>query len=73
MDYTLRTYSNRTEAELARGFLKTNGIISYLQADDAGGANPAMAYSGHVRLVVSAKDGKRAEKLLKLRGLKDHT
>jgi hypothetical protein len=65
MDYAIRTYSNRIEAESAEEHLRTNGIESYIQADDAGGAIPSMAFTGRVLLFVSEKDKRRAEDLLK--------
>jgi len=35
---TVSTFQTRTEAEVAKGFLKSNGIDAFVLADDLGGA-----------------------------------
>ena len=61
----IKTYSNRTEAELAAGFLKKNNIKAIVSADDAGGVNPALLWSrGGVKLLVREEDEKTALHIL---------
>lgn len=67
MNCTIKTFANRTEAELVKGFLKTNGITSYLQTDDAGQMYPQLARIAGIKLVVAYKDREEAIRLLKIR------
>lgn len=61
----IKTYSNRAEAELVRGFLKKNDIKAMISADDAGGMHPALLWSrGGVKLIVREKDKKTALHIL---------
>ena len=60
----VRTFSNRQEAELARGALHAAGIESILRADEAGGLQPAMSFSNGVALIVHAEDADAATELL---------
>ena len=60
----IKTYINREEAELARGFLETNGVGAAVFADDCGGARPHLQIAG-VRLMVGEEDVEKATQLLK--------
>ena len=60
----LKTYSSRPEAELARSRLSAEGIASVIQADDAGGMQPALLMLGGVKLLVTTTDRYRAEQIL---------
>lgn len=65
---TVKTFTRRTEAEMAKGLLATNGINSLIMADDAGGMGPyPMAYTFGVELKVVEKDAVKARKILKIR------
>lgn len=60
------SYSSRIEAEIAKGFLESNGIKAVVSADDAGGARPfPLSYEFGVELKVGTKDLNRAKKILK--------
>lgn len=59
----VRTFLNRIEAELARGFLAGENIDSIIQADDCGGERPSMWLSG-VRLLVPEEDAAKADEIL---------
>ena len=61
----IKTYTNRAEAELMRGFLKENGIKTMISADDAGGMDPALLWSREgVKLLVREKDKRTALHIL---------
>jgi hypothetical protein len=56
IDHTcIRRYLNRHEAELDRALLDSCGFKSVVQADDAGGMQPHLAFgNGGVKLLVTA-------------------
>ncbi len=60
---TAETYHSRQDAELAKGFLEDKGIDAVLETDDAGGANPGLAFTQGVRVLVKAEDARQAEVL----------
>lgn len=61
----VKTYTNRVEAELAKGFLKTSSIEAIVSADDCGGVRPELGLgTGGVRLLVKKEDIQRALKVL---------
>jgi hypothetical protein len=60
----VRTFSDRMEAEVARGALEAAGIDSFIQTDDAGGLRPDLATRDGVHLVVRASDVAEAEAIL---------
>jgi hypothetical protein len=61
----LKTYNTRTEAEIAKGLLKTNGISAVIAADNAGGMRPfPFQYVAGVRLMVKDKDLQRAKEII---------
>ncbi|MCH7828879.1 DUF2007 domain-containing protein [Patescibacteria group bacterium] len=62
---TIKTYPDRTEAELVKGVLESKGIKAMVSADDAGGMNPALLWAtGGVRLLVKKKDIQMATEVL---------
>jgi hypothetical protein len=60
----VKTFLNRTDAELARGALQANGIEAIVRADDVGGTRPAFWMSG-VQLLVRAEDLETANVVLR--------
>ncbi len=63
---TIKTYSNRLEAELAKSKLASFGIDAMVSADDAGGIYPTpFAYRAGVERIVREEDTQRAVDLLK--------
>ena len=59
----LRTFLNKIDAELAKLPLDAAGIVSMIQADDAGGTRPYL-WMGGVKLIVRAEDAGRANEIL---------
>ncbi len=62
---TVKVFSNRIDAEVSKGFLKSNNIESMILADDAGGMKsfPMSPVFG-VKLQVVEKDFQKATSLL---------
>jgi Putative prokaryotic signal transducing protein len=58
---TVRVFSDRGEAEIARSLLEAEGIEASLTADDI---YPTLDFSGGLGLVVAAADVERARALL---------
>jgi hypothetical protein len=54
----------RHDGEIARGFLEDADIPAALFIDDAGGAEPNLAFVSPARLVVRAEDAERAKEIL---------
>lgn len=62
---TVKVYSMRVEAEVAKGLLEAHNIQSFIAADDAGGMRPfPMSYSYGVELKVAEEDLEKAKKIL---------
>jgi hypothetical protein len=61
---SIRTYSDKNEAELARGFLRSNGVNAVLSADDCAGFYPSLSLLVGIRLLVDKKDVETAESIL---------
>ena len=59
----IRTFANRSEAEIAQGLLASAGIASEISSDDAGGAYP-FDFSGGAQLLVDEGDVEAASELL---------
>ena len=57
------TFSNRIDAEIAQGALRSAGIHSLISADDAGGIRPDLGRRG-IRLMVRAEDAEEAAALI---------
>ena len=61
----IRTYESRIEAGMAAGVLSSNEIPVEVMSDDAGGTTPALlTVTGGAKIMVRAKDAKRADELL---------
>jgi len=60
----LKIFTSKIEAEIAKGFLQTNGIESFIFADDAGNMYPAQDLVYGVSLMVNKKDFASAKELL---------
>ena len=55
--------TNRTEAELIAGMLRSHGVSTTVSADDAGGQYPQMQVEG-VQVMVAPSDEASARRLL---------
>lgn len=60
----LKSFNNRTDAELAKSFLESNGIKSFIIADDIGKMYPAASIYWGVKLFVNDKDFELADNLI---------
>ncbi len=60
----VRAFTDRAEAEMARGFLEAEGIAAAIAADDLGAEGPGMTFGRPIDLVVEAADVDRARALL---------
>jgi len=62
---SVKTFINRHEAEVAKGFLAQNGVEAVVSVDDAGGHRPDFALiSGGVKLLVNKNELQTAKDLL---------
>lgn len=59
---TIKKFATRTDANVAKSVLDANGIISFIQTDDAGGMYPFMTEP--IQLVVNKADEEKAKKLI---------
>ncbi len=60
----IKTFTDRMEANIAKGFLEANGIPAFVKADDSGGAEPfPFANVPGVDLVIRQEDYEKAKKL----------
>jgi type III secretory pathway lipoprotein EscJ len=62
---TLTTFNTRTDAEIARGLLESNGINALVTADDKGGTDPFLTFANGVKLLVDENDIITAKTILK--------
>ena len=60
----LRTFSDRTEAEIVRAMLEAEGIAAMVVADDLGATGPPLDLAGGVQVVVPGADFERAQAVL---------
>ncbi len=60
----LRTYLTRNEAEMDQALLRSCGIETILQADDAGGMQPHLLFGRNVRLLVHSTKADEAAQVL---------
>lgn len=60
----IKIFNTRIEAELAKSLLAANGITSQISADDQGGMQPSLAFSGGVKLTVFEQDADKAIKII---------
>ena len=62
----LRTFNERTQAELVKSYLNACGIEVILRADDAGGLLPSITMSSSKPcILVRVEDAAEAQRLLK--------
>lgn len=59
-----REFPSRAEAGIVRQLLLASGIESYLNADDCGSVDPALAFARGVQLFVGEEDVALAEEVL---------
>ncbi|MDZ7838606.1 MAG: hypothetical protein U5N58_12025 [Actinomycetota bacterium] len=64
MKEIIKIFNSRIEAELAKGYLKSNGIDSYISSDDAGQMYPSQQLVGGVYLLADSRDRETAIQLL---------
>ena len=60
----LKIFNSRIEADIAKSYLKSNNINSFIFADDAGNMYPSQDIVSGVRLLVIEEDYEWAKKLL---------
>ena len=60
----LRTFTDRTEAEIVRAMLEAEGIGAMVVADDLGATAPALDLSEGISVVVPGADLERAKAIL---------
>lgn len=61
---TLKEYSLKFEAELAKNYLESQGIKVFLFSDDQGGMQPSMSVVTPTKLAVAEEDFENAQNLL---------
>ncbi len=66
-------YLEASQAELARGFLESQGIPARIERDTAGGVRPEIGVVTGIRLVVPASMAREAEALLAAVERRDHS
>jgi hypothetical protein len=59
-----REFASRAEAGIVRQLLLASGIESYLNADDCGSVDPALAFARGVQLFIGEEDVALAEEVL---------
>ncbi|HLD98669.1 MAG TPA: DUF2007 domain-containing protein [Bdellovibrionota bacterium] len=64
MKKTVKIFNSREEAEVAKSFLESHGIIPRIRADDQAGLQPGLAFSRGVELMVEPEDLDEARELL---------
>lgn len=60
----VKTYQNRMDADIAKGFLQSQGIVAVVSSDDQGGLDPALRAQFGAELRVSEADLERAEQII---------
>ena len=60
----VREFTDRTEAEIARGLLEAEGIAAAITADDLAGEGPGITFGKPIELVVDAADVEQARAIL---------
>jgi len=60
----VRSFTQRSEAEIARGVLEAEGIDASIMADDLGSEGPGITFGKAINLVVDAEHAERARELL---------
>lgn len=64
MKEKIKIFNSRMEAEMAKSYLESNGIQSYVSSDDAGQMYPSTQMVGGVLLMVEKEDKNLALELL---------
>ncbi len=62
----LKIFTSKIEAEIAKSYLESKGIKSYILADDAGNMVPSQDFVSGVILLVGKNDYKNAKEILTL-------
>lgn len=61
---TVKVFNTKIEAEIAKSFLASNNIDSYILTDDVGSMYPSTQNVSGVKLYVKNKDAEKANELL---------
>ncbi len=61
---TIKVFNTKIEAEIAKSFLASNNIDSYILTDDVGSMYPSTQNVSGVKLFVKNKDAEKANELL---------
>ncbi|HIE05336.1 MAG TPA: hypothetical protein EYP58_00900 [bacterium (Candidatus Stahlbacteria)] len=60
----IRTFSERTEAEVVKGLLESNGIKSYISGKYHALFRPVLKHSLGIRLMVTKGDEQKAKEII---------
>jgi len=60
----VKTFVHRHEADLAKGYLESEGIPAFVSSDDLGGMRPNLGFATGARLLVSDEALEEATRLL---------
>ncbi|HEX4823870.1 MAG TPA: DUF2007 domain-containing protein [Candidatus Polarisedimenticolaceae bacterium] len=60
----VKSFTDKGEAEIAKGLLEAEGIDAAITADDLGSEGPGITFGRPINLVVPASDADRASDLL---------
>src|SRR5262249_7034122 len=60
----VKSFTDKGEAEIAKGLLEAEGIDAAIAADDLGSEGPGLTFGRPIDLVVAAADAERAAELL---------
>jgi hypothetical protein len=61
---TIRTFTTRVDADLAKSALQAADIECLVSGDDCGGMRPSLSFTQGIKLVVRSVDADRASKVL---------
>jgi hypothetical protein len=61
---TIKVFQTKMEAEIAKSFLASNSIESYILTDDVGSMYPSTQNVSGVKLYVKKKDMQKANEML---------
>jgi hypothetical protein len=64
-EVVLETFTDRYEAEMAKGLLDEQGILNMISDDDTGGLHPGMIVRA-CSLIVNEEDFQRAKEVIKI-------
>ena len=60
----LKTFNTRNEAEAVQAILSGSGVEAFVQSDDCGAVDPALAFGRGVQLLVAEEDAERAAEIV---------